>query len=134
MALITLSSHDKPSLSIQNKIWSNHPISRDIQLQNFQGINPSNFWVGNLENRWLHKSVLILSDLYQLPYIQKSNVKILQLGSNGEESQGLLEKHEGYYWRRKTSCYVLGVRTSSWRNLGFLSSCRNAIASAIGKF
>ena len=28
---------------------------RDIQLQNFQGRNPSNVWVANLENRWLHK-------------------------------------------------------------------------------
>ena len=30
---------------ICKKIWSNHPISRDIQLQNFHGRNPSNFWV-----------------------------------------------------------------------------------------
>ena len=37
--------------------------SRDIQLQNFQGRNPSNFWVGNLENKWLHKLVQTLSDL-----------------------------------------------------------------------
>ena len=31
------------SLSKQKKIWSNHPIYRNIQLQNFQCRNPSNF-------------------------------------------------------------------------------------------
>ena len=33
------------------KIWSNCPISRDIQLQNFQGRNSYNIFVGNLENQ-----------------------------------------------------------------------------------
>ena len=60
---IILSTYDKPSLNMQKKIGSNCPISRDIQLQNFQGRNPSNFWVANLENRWLHKFILTLSSL-----------------------------------------------------------------------
>ena len=32
---------------------------------NFSGRNPSNFWVANLENRWLHKIILTLADLYE---------------------------------------------------------------------
>ena len=36
LVLITLSTHGKPSLNMQKKIWSNHPIPRDIQLQKFQ--------------------------------------------------------------------------------------------------
>ena len=39
---ITLSTYDKPSLNMQ-KNGSDCPISRDIQFQNFQGRNPSNF-------------------------------------------------------------------------------------------
>ena len=31
-----MSTHGKPSLNMQKKSWSNHPISRDIQLQKFQ--------------------------------------------------------------------------------------------------
>ena len=54
VVLITLCTHGKPSLNMQ--------ISRDIQLQNFQGRNPSNFLVANLENWWLHKFILTLSD------------------------------------------------------------------------
>ena len=38
----TLSTYDKPSLNMQ-KIGTNCPISRGIQLKNFQGRNPSNF-------------------------------------------------------------------------------------------
>ena len=49
-------------VSICKKNESNCPISRDIQLQNFQGRNPSNFWVANLENQWLHKFIPTLSD------------------------------------------------------------------------
>ena len=64
LVLITLSTHGKPSLNMKKKIWSNHPISRNILLQNSLGRNPPNFWVGNLENRWLHKFILTLSDLY----------------------------------------------------------------------
>ena len=60
---MTLSAHGKPSLNMQN-IGSNCPIFRGIELQNFQGRNPWNFWVSNLENRWLHKSTQTLSDLY----------------------------------------------------------------------
>ena len=60
VVLITFSTHDKPSWNVQKILIK----SRDIQLQNFQGRNPSNFWVGNLENRCLHKFVLTLSDLY----------------------------------------------------------------------
>ena len=36
------STNDKDSFNMQN-IWLNCPISRDIQLHNFQGRNPSNF-------------------------------------------------------------------------------------------
>ena len=43
----TLSACDKPSLNTYAKKYS---ISRDIQLQNFQGRNHSNFRVANLEN------------------------------------------------------------------------------------
>ena len=50
-------------VSICKKIGSNCPISRDIQLQNFQGRNTSNFLVATLENQWLHKFILTLSDL-----------------------------------------------------------------------
>ena len=59
---VYLLTHGKPSLNMQKKLVK-YPISRDIQLQNFQGRNPSNFWVGNLENWWLHKFTLTLSDL-----------------------------------------------------------------------
>ena len=50
VALITLNTHDKPSLNMQKKslVKLSH-ISRDVQLQNFQGRTPSNFWVANLE-------------------------------------------------------------------------------------
>ena len=59
---VTLSTNDKPTLNMI-KNGSNCPIFRDIQLQTFQGRNPSNVWVANLENQWLHKFVLDLSDL-----------------------------------------------------------------------
>ena len=64
VVLITLSTHDKTSLNMQKDLVK---FSKDIQLQNFQGRNFSNFWVGNLGNRWLHKFILTLSDLWNCP-------------------------------------------------------------------
>jgi hypothetical protein len=48
--LITLSAHGKLSLNGYAKILSNRPTSGDIQLQNFQGRNSYNIFVGNLKN------------------------------------------------------------------------------------
>ena len=57
------STQGKPSLTIQ-KNWSNCPISRDIQHQNFKGRNPSNCWAGNLKNHWLHKFSLTFRQIW----------------------------------------------------------------------
>ena len=51
VVLTDVSTHGKPSLNMQKKVWWDCPISRDIELQNFHGRNPSNFWVANLENQ-----------------------------------------------------------------------------------
>ena len=45
--------------------WKNYPVSSDLKLPliNFQGRNPSNFWLAFWEKRWPLRFILNLTDL-----------------------------------------------------------------------
>ena len=60
---VTLSTNDKPSLNMQKKIGQIVLYLQIFNFKTFRARNPSNFGVANLENRWLYKFILTLSDL-----------------------------------------------------------------------